>query len=113
MCEINSIPAITDPMGRYWKQPDRSELEFRDGAAFMSAEAFDALYDYTYSHPSGLYAGKMWKSFHYGVNIWFLQYVDDDPHEKSTVIIYSRAIAVTDEHNEHAAVDDKLPVWML
>ena len=43
-------------IGGRWNQPDRSEIEFRDGAAYMSCENFEKLNDYSMSQPSGLYA---------------------------------------------------------
>lgn len=55
------IPAITDPLGKHWRQPDRDAITFDRGRAIMTRETFDALPDYSGSIPSGVYDGKMWK----------------------------------------------------
>lgn len=113
MCEINNIPEMTDPAGRHWRQPDRSLIEFRDGAAYMPSAAFEKLLDYSGSQPSGIYAGKMWKSYHAGIDVWFLAWVTNDPNDCKKAFIYSRAIRIINESDETEPVDDRLPVWML
>lgn len=56
------IPPIVHPSGRYWDQPDRSEIMIDATHAIMSKATFDKLLNYTLSSPSGIYEGKMWKS---------------------------------------------------
>lgn len=56
------IPAMTDPLGRYWKQPDRSAILLDDVHAVMDEKAFGKLAEYSTSIPSGVYPGKMWKA---------------------------------------------------
>ena len=56
------IPEMTHKLGRYWDQPDRSEIEVDDSHAMMSQETLDKLSDYSLSIPTGAYEGKMWKS---------------------------------------------------
>lgn len=55
------IPPITDPLGKYWEQPDISEIKFEDGKAIMSLRTQKKLGTYDFSLPSGTYVGKMWK----------------------------------------------------
>lgn len=59
--EANSIPEMTDPMGRYWRQPTRAEILTDDTHALMPAQVFNELANYDTSVPSGVYPGKMWK----------------------------------------------------
>lgn len=56
------IPPITDPRGKGWKQPHRRFIEMDDESALMSEQTFKALKEYSTTHPSGQYAGKMWKA---------------------------------------------------
>lgn len=57
------IPPMTDPQGRYWKQPSRFYIEVDDMHALMSKETFEALPEYSASNPSGVYPGKMWRRY--------------------------------------------------
>jgi len=57
-----SIPPMTDPLGRYWKQPDHSEVLVDEEHALMGQGAFDKLRNYSHSIPTGVYAGKMWRT---------------------------------------------------
>lgn len=55
------IPEMTDPLGRAWKQPNKSEVKFLLGVAWVSKETFEKFAEYSSSTPSGVYSGKMWK----------------------------------------------------
>lgn len=55
------IPAMTDPLGRHWRQPDRTEILLDDKHAVMDGKTFSRLAEYSTSIPSGVYPGKMWK----------------------------------------------------
>lgn len=55
------IPTMTDPMGRYWRQPSRDEILVDEHHAVMDASALDALAEYSCTVPTGVYVGKMWK----------------------------------------------------
>jgi len=63
----HAIPEMTDPMGRYWDQPDRSLIEVDDTHALMSLRTFRELKEYSASNPSGVYPGKMWKQRQDGI----------------------------------------------
>lgn len=57
----NTIPTITDPLGRSWDQPSREHILIDDTHALMSRASFEALAEYSATVPSGVYDGKMWK----------------------------------------------------
>lgn len=59
---MNSIPPITDPMGKYWEQPPVENILIDDSHAVMNRCCFDKLIEYSSSIPSGVYLGKMWKA---------------------------------------------------
>lgn len=61
MSAVYAIPPMLDPLGRYWLQPKREEIEVDATHAVMSRSAFAKLSDYSRSQPSGVYSGKMWK----------------------------------------------------
>lgn len=67
------IPEIAAGYGRGWSQPDRSEITVEHVNATMPAETFDKLADYSFSRPTGLYPGKMWKEQH--GRKWLLRWV--------------------------------------
>lgn len=58
---LELIPLITDPLGKHWKQPDRSEIELDDTHALMSFATFEKLAEYSGTRPTGVYPGKMWR----------------------------------------------------
>lgn len=68
----NVIPAMTDPMGRYWEQPDRSEILIDAEVALMERSTFERLHDYSHSQPTGVYPGKMWRAG--SGDKWFLRW---------------------------------------
>lgn len=57
---LEPIPAMTDPQGKYWKQPARKEIKIDSGNAIMLQATFDKLEKYSCSLPTGCYPGKMW-----------------------------------------------------
>lgn len=82
-CEfLEAIPPITDPLGKSWNQPERSEILIDETHALMTRRTFDQLAEYSGSFPTGVYEGKMWKrhdgSFdreylrHGGKPVWML-----------------------------------------
>ncbi|MDR2004133.1 MAG: hypothetical protein LBQ74_13970 [Prevotella sp.] len=75
--ENNIIPTMTDPLGKYWDQPDKDNILIDDSHAVMNKQDFDRLADYSLSQPSGVYAGKMWKAL-YG-HTWYLCWFGVDP----------------------------------
>lgn len=56
------IPAMTNPLGRHWRQPSRDAIAVDATHAAMSRQSLDQLPEYSRSTPSGVYLGKMWKS---------------------------------------------------
>src|SRR6266404_4213062 len=91
----NAIPAITSPLGKDWKQPDRRHILVDDQIAVMSKEAFSMLADYSRSIPSGKYRGKMWKSVD-EQGKWHLRWYDVS-HAPGYLSIPTREIVVLRE----------------
>lgn len=86
------IPPMTHELGRYWEQPDRSEIEVDGTHALMSPAAFYALSDYSRSNPSGVYEGKMWRRLADGV--WFLCWFENEPLSTDWLLVKTRRILV-------------------
>jgi hypothetical protein len=82
----NVIPAITDPLGRYWDQPNPEEIAIDDKTAVMSKVAYNLLPRYDGPAPTGTYVGKMWKS--QGNLCWF------DRIEGPNIVIEARKIII-------------------
>ena len=61
MMQDNTIPEMTDPLGKAWSQPERSEILIDDTHALMSRATLLKLANYSHSNPTGCYPGKMWK----------------------------------------------------
>ena len=55
------IPPITDPLGKYWNQPDREDVLVDETHAIMTISNFHKLAEYSTSIPTGVYVGKMWR----------------------------------------------------
>ena len=58
----SAIPDMTDPLGKYWEQPNREDIAVDHSHAVMSMETFKKLKDYSRSQPTGTYPGKMWRA---------------------------------------------------
>lgn len=56
------IPAMTDPLGRYWDQPsDIRDAPMDEETVLLTPAQFKDLYEYSTSIPTGVYPGKCWK----------------------------------------------------
>lgn len=64
MIRRNYIPDMAHPTGKHWQQPSSEDWLFDSKCTLMTQAEFDELLNYSASTPSGVYAGKMWKSFH-------------------------------------------------
>ncbi len=102
---LEPIPPITDPMGKYWKQPDRREILIDESHAVMTRGSFDQLQEYSASFPSGVYEGKMWKR-HDGAHdyaflarggkpVWYLVWYGPHP-DPDKVSNHVRKILISD-----------------
>ena len=75
--EACGIPPMTDPLSTHWHQPDRREIVTDVTHALMTRATLARLPEYSYSLPSGVSVGKMWRrmfrdgEFGPGVG-WFL-----------------------------------------
>jgi hypothetical protein len=88
----NVIPPITDPMGKYWRQPDTSRILIDDTHALMEKSTFEALSEYSTTIPTGVYPGKMWRCHYLGT--WFLRWFGEheDPslcsnHHREIIVV--------------------------
>lgn len=59
--EENAIPPMTDPLGSYWDQPSRESITIDNRHAQMTEATFNKLSEYSATHPTGVYPGKMWR----------------------------------------------------
>lgn len=73
------IPPITHPMGRHWRQPDHSAWLFDDTHVVLPAADFEQLANYSWTNPSGLYPGKVWRGWCQNINGWVVAWYDVDP----------------------------------
>ncbi len=64
--KYNVIPPMTDPLGKYWDQPDTSRMLINSKYAVMTEKEFTELKDYSNSQPTGVYPGKCWKATYNG-----------------------------------------------
>lgn len=57
------IPAMTDPLGKHWRQPKnlRDRVEVYETHATISEADWLGLPHYETSFPSGVYPGKVWR----------------------------------------------------
>lgn len=56
------IPAMTDPLGKYWDQPhDIRNVVMDDVYAILTPRQFNELAEYSATMPTGVYPGKCWK----------------------------------------------------
>jgi len=95
MNNSNTIPPITDPMGKHWSQPSLEEILIDDNHALMTPSTFSRLSEYNTTNPSGVYPGKMWKRKTSSPNQrFYLMWYDacDDP--KMCAILHRRILLV-------------------
>ena len=85
------IPPITDPKGKHWEQPPRRFIELDDKSALMSEQTFRGLREYSTTHPSGMYDGKMWKASVGGK--WYLRWYSSD-NDPNYILINTREILI-------------------
>lgn len=105
------IPAMTNPLGKYWNQPDQRQIYIDAEKAYMREREFNALVNYTHSLPSGAYIGKIWK----GQNIkgdWYLGWYGPYPTSGYCSNNY-RDIAILPERNYRYELDDKRTLTIL
>ena len=94
------IPKITEPLGKYWEQPDPSTILLDTTHALMTEANFKDLHEYSSTIPTGVYPGKMWKRYD-GVHDprckredrqWLLMWYDEIPNQPDRCSINHRKI---------------------
>lgn len=93
----NIIPPVTHPLGERWNQPLSHEIEVDDTHALMSRGAFEELFEYGSSHPSGVYEGKMWTAPHAHGNVLYWYGPSETPDMCS---INVREILIVEERTD-------------
>jgi hypothetical protein len=81
---LYSIPPMVHPLSKGWTQPSVESIRFDGDCARMTMETFGQLMDYTGSTPTGVYAGKMWKSQPNPGGAWYLVWFSDVPGSENT-----------------------------
>lgn len=92
------IPPISDPLGKSWQQPHRRFIELDATHALMSEQTFKGLPEYSMSDPSGVYEGRMWKSYSQFTGEWYLRWyqVVEQPSYHKGCCIHSREILIVE-----------------
>jgi hypothetical protein len=72
----NEIPPIDVRSGRSWAQPSPKNILIDDTHALMSLKDFNSLCDYSWSVPTGVYPGKMWRST-FGNQAFYLRWYSE------------------------------------
>lgn len=86
----NFIPEITDPKGRFWRQPPKDRILVDNDFAVMTTETFKSLPEYSCSCPSGVYPGRMWKAQFNGT--WYLRWYGPDDGDPRGLLTPTREI---------------------
>lgn len=69
------IPAMTDPLGRFWEQPrDIRDAPMDDETVLLTPAQFAALHEYSATFPTGVYPGKCWKRIERGPRVLLVWY---------------------------------------
>lgn len=90
--QTETVPPITHPLGRYWEQPDTSKITLNETKALMDRKAFGELLEYSFTFPTGVYAGKMWKAL--VRDRWMLRWYVDSEKLPGHCEIRERAIEI-------------------
>lgn len=69
---------MTHPLAAGWNQPNRKDILIDNKSALMKEEIFKQLFEYSYSLPSAVYPGKMFKKKRDGkwFLVWFSEHKD-------------------------------------
>jgi hypothetical protein len=95
----NTIPEMTDPMGKYWEQPALEEIEVWTNHARMTEKTLARLMEYSTSMPTGAYPGKMWrKKVHFRTGPrWYLCWYGYDLDPKYVSNNFRKIVIVDQE----------------
>ena len=92
----SEIPSITDPLGRYWHQPDLGEIAVDGKHAVMTEDSLKKLHDYSHSIPTGTYEGKMWRRrwIKGKESGWLLGFMDAHPEPNKVYVCWREILVV-------------------
>ena len=88
------VPAITDPLGRYWPQPPRDRVLLDGVHALVSRQGFAMLQDCTGRRPEPARAGMMWRANFRGK--WWLMWYEPDVLTPETLAVQWRELLVAE-----------------
>ena len=89
----NEIPAMDDPLGRYWSQPaDIRSAPMDDKHVILAPAQIKGLCGYHSSLPSGVYPGKCW--LRQQSNGLFLVWYGAETPEKACPVLFREVLAV-------------------
>lgn len=103
LARFQTIPPMTEPLGRHWQQPDPDAILVDEHHAVMTRESFEQLLEYTGTIPTGAYAGKMWRRHQVDIDarrggvfssLWLLCWYSDDPEHAGYCRINYREILI-------------------
>jgi hypothetical protein len=88
------IPEMTEPLGRYWRQPaDIRDAPIDDKTVLLTPYQFAELHNYSATMPSGVYPGKCWRR--QSREGWHLGWYGVDPDPKFCTNNWRRIEVVT------------------
>ena len=93
MSDTNSIPAMTDPLGRHWRQPaDIRSAPMDEAHVLLTPAQVAGLSSYDSSIPSGVYPGKCWLR-HQGDQT-LLAWFGDEREDRRCPIMFREALVI-------------------
>ena len=97
---METIPEITNPLGRSWQQPDLRKIKLNDEYAEMDEQTLQELLEYSRSMPTGVYEGKMWRAM--SQEGWLLCWYAPSKNDENYCSVKRRRIQIVSrELGEH------------
>jgi hypothetical protein len=84
--DLNLIPEMDDPLGKYWSQPKDIRLApMDDEHVVLSLSQYKALAEYSSTIPTGVYPGKVWRRSQKDVEL-LVWYGPETPDHKCPIL---------------------------
>lgn len=98
------IPPMTHPLSQHWRQPSVDLILVDEMHAVMSLATLKALPEYSWTIPTGVYEGKMWRCHAAEGDCyeWLLRWYDADPADAKCCLIFTRGVLLLNEQEEAA-----------
>lgn len=80
------------------RQPYRMDILVNEEFAVMRQSDFDDLKEYTFSSPTGVYPGRMWKAKCHQTDQWLLRWYGDtiSVGKNTMCVVHQRIISIMD-----------------